>query len=142
MYGKTITLFNYYESKQTGTYRWYPSVLQNVDLITDKAAILAKYGQESQDSTVLHVRHPNGAKEWIPPKEWEGQVNENLSRTLTFAAGDFFWQGEWQDTEPIDDTAYKEGFYDYMSQKYDFVFRITKVGGPYTLIPHFEIMGR
>lgn len=142
MYGKTVTLFNHYESKQAGTYVWYPSVLRNVDLNVDKAAILAKYGQESQDSAVLHVRHPNGAKPWLPPKAWENQVNEDLPKTLTFASGDFFWLGEWPEPEPVNDGEYQEGFFEHMSRNCDFVFRITKVGGPYTLIPHFEIMGK
>ena len=34
------------------------------------------------------------------------------------------------------------GFYDYMNKKYDNVFSISNVGGPYRLIPHFEIGGK
>jgi hypothetical protein len=42
MYSKTVTVFNYYESKTTGDAYWYPHVLSGVDLITDKGAILKK----------------------------------------------------------------------------------------------------
>lgn len=148
MYDKTITLFNKYEG-QTGTF-WYPSVLRNVDLTTDKAAITAKYGEQSQDSASLHVKYQReglqklvGGKPWLPPKEWENQVNDLLPETLTFQSGDFFWWGEWTDTEIINDSDYGiEGFQDYMARKHDFVFRISTVGGPWGLIPHFEIMGR
>ena len=34
-----------------------------------------------------------------------------------------------------------EGFYAYMNRENDFVFLITAAGGPYTIIPHFEILG-
>lgn len=47
MYSKTVTVFNYYESKTTGDAYWYPHVLSGVDLITDKGAILKKYGPDS-----------------------------------------------------------------------------------------------
>ena len=142
MYDKTITLFNYYESKQSDTYLWYPTVLHNVDLNVDKAAILAKYGEQSQDNSILHVRDPNGAKPWLPPKAWGEQVNELLPETMTFRSGDLFWMGEWPSQTPIDDNEYIDGFEDYLARKYDFVFRISTVGGPFSLIPHFEILGR
>lgn len=34
------------------------------------------------------------------------------------------------------------GFYDYLNKKYDSIFTISNVGGPYTVIPHFEIGGK
>ena len=48
-------------------------------------------------------------------------------------------------TDPVKDSDYSDrvngGFYDYINKRYDYVFLITNVGGPYTLIPHFEIGG-
>jgi hypothetical protein len=29
-----------------------------------------------------------------------------------------------------------------MNKNYDFVFAISSVGGPYSVIPHFEILGK
>ena len=77
---------------------------------------------------------------WLPPKTWKQQVNDLLGDTITFSAGDFFWNGEWTDG-PVDEADYRDGFYAYMNSRHDFVYRITSVGGPYSVIPHFEILG-
>ena len=55
MYSSKITLFNYYESATTRDAYWYPHVLSDVDLITDKGAILKKYGPDATDSSQLHI---------------------------------------------------------------------------------------
>ena len=57
MYEKTVTIFNYYESATTRDAYWYPHVLSGVDLITDKGAILKKYGAEATDNAQLHIRY-------------------------------------------------------------------------------------
>ena len=57
MYSSKITLFNYYESATTGDAYWYPHVLSGDDLITDKGAILKKYGPDATDNAQLHVRY-------------------------------------------------------------------------------------
>lgn len=83
-------------------------------------------------------------KEYFPPKQWDRQTNDQLPSSLTFTDGDkfdFFWVGEWPDDAPISDDNYTDGFYNYMNRLYDHVFAITSVGGPYGVIPHFEIMG-
>ena len=82
---------------------------------------------------------------WLPPKEWARQVNDMLDDTITFdSREDFFWLGEWTDG-PVNDDDYTlmryASFRDYMTKNYDYVFKITSVGGPYTVIPHFEIRG-
>ena len=56
MYSSKITLFNYYESATTGDAYWYPHVLSGVDLITDKGAILKKYGPDATVSAQFHDR--------------------------------------------------------------------------------------
>lgn len=152
MYRDTITLFCRYESRLGST--WYPTVLTSVNLDMDKAAIVAKYGADINDNATLNVRYSIedgniivGEKKWLPPKEWDNQPNDDYSNTITFTDGtafDFFWRGEWPDENPIKDTDYSMdgGFYNWMNDKYDYVFAITAVGGPYTVIPHFEIMGR
>lgn len=158
MYEKTVTIFNYYESATTGDAYWYPHVLFDVDLITDKGAILKKYGPDSTDNAQLHViyyMHATGQKDtrkliatksglvlWVPPKKWKNQTNDLLSKTITFSPeSDFFWEEEW-DKGAVTDEDYRGGFYQYMNQSKDNVFKITSVGGPYSLIPHFEILGK
>lgn len=151
MYNDTITLFNRYKSKQG--FVWYPTILHNVNLNKDKAAIIAKYGTEAADKAILNVRYRDidgvkkvGEKIWLPPKEWVAQPNGLLDKSLTFTDGtgfDFFMEGEWEGGEvPVQDEDCRDGFYNELNKRYDYVFAITAVGGPYSVIPHFEIMGR
>ena len=150
MYKDTITLFNRKEGDEGDT--WYPTVLHNVQLNMDRAAILAKYGAESADSAVLHIRYTQdgenkivGAKSWQPPKVWESLLEP--AKSLTFTTGtrfDFFWLGDWGNEDPVHDADYfsDTDFYTYMNRTHDYVFAISSVGGPYSVIPHFEIMGK
>lgn len=149
LYNDTITLFNRYTNRDGDT--WYPTVIRGVNLNIDRAAIVAKYGAQSSDSAVLNVGYllDGGnkiivGKPWRAPKAWEEQPNDELGCSLTFKGGstfDFFYVGEWQGTEPIADAEYSGGFYTYMNDRYDNVFAITSVG-MYSVIPHFEILGK
>lgn len=153
MYDKTVTVFNFYSSKTAGLSYWYPHILSCVDLITDHGSILKKYGPDSTDNAALHIAYtPNGEKvmaqqsdgsavPWLPPKAWAAQVNDDLPDSITFGPEDFFWQGEWTGGVVADDD-YRNGFYQYMNSNRDNVYKITSVGGPYTVIPHFEILGK
>lgn len=153
MYDKTVTVFNFYSSKTAGLSYWYPHILSCVDLITDHGAILKKYGPDSTDNAALHIAYtPDGDKvtvqrsdgaavPWLPTKAWAAQVNDDLPGSITFGPEDFFWQGEWTGGMVVDDD-YRNGFYQYMNSNRDNVYKITSVGGPYTVIPHFEILGK
>ena len=150
MYNDTVTLFCRYQDESKKV-TWYPFILHGVNINMDKASIISKYGEESKDNAVLNVRYQNvdgkkmaGDKIWLPPKEWRGQSGDSLQTSFTFAGGqafDFFYVGEWTGTEPIEDDDYVDGFYNHMKNLYDYVFAITSAGGPYSVIPHFEIMG-
>jgi hypothetical protein len=151
MYQDTVTLFNRLEGRAGDT--WYATVLRGVHLNTDRAAIMAKYGAETQDAAILNVRytadkrHKNVCgKRWLPPKKWEEL--EDHSAALTFTAGtrfDFFMVGEWDGASiitPEDVPVTYTGLYDYLNATRDFVFSISSVGGPYSVIQHFEITGK
>lgn len=152
MYTDTITLFVRKEGLDGDT--WYPSVLHNVHVNMDEAAIMAKYGAQSADKAVLHVKYKQvdgrkmvGDKLWLPPKEWEALLDPTAA--LTFTSGnrfDFFWLGDWGNEDPVYDSDFdgtsNPGFYQYMNKNRDYVFAISSVGGPYSVIPHFEIMGK
>lgn len=150
MYKDTITLFNRKEGDEGDT--WYPTVLHNVQINMDRAAILAKYGAESADSAVLNIRYKQdgknkiiGEKLWRPPKLWDQLLEPE--KALTFTTGtrfDFFWLGDWGNEDPVRDADYfaDTDFYTYMNRTHDYVFAISSVGGPYSAIPHFEIMGK
>ena len=55
MYKDTITLFNRYSSG-LGVL-WYPTVLQGVDLNTDKANITSKYGTDTTATATVHIKY-------------------------------------------------------------------------------------
>lgn len=148
MYSDTITLFNRYESRLGDM--WYPTIIHGVNLQIDKAAIMAKFGSESNDKAILNIRYMNvngqkkiNGKAYLPPKQWENQTNDMLTETVTFKSGtdfDFFMVGEYGTTEPIADDDYIDGFFNHVNDNHDYVFAITSVA-EYSVIPHFEIMG-
>ena len=148
MYSDKITLFNHYKSRLGGM--WYPTVIHNANLLIDKAAIIAKYGAESNDNAILNIHYDlvDGqimvdGKPYLPPKEWDAQTNDLLAGSITFTSGkdfDFFMLGEYPTTKPIADDDYIDGFYNHVNSEYDFVFAVTSVA-KYSAIPHFEIMG-
>lgn len=152
MYKDTITLFNRYSGNMGDI--WYQTVIRGVDINMDRANIISKYGVDTTANAILHVKYSVldnekliAGKRYLPPKAWENQVNDLLSETVTFTSGnsfDFFYVGELDEKDtPISDSAYAPtGFYDYMRKRFDGVFAIESVGGPYTVIPHFEIIGR
>lgn len=146
MYADVITLFNRKSGERGQGDTWFPTVIRNVNLNIDRAAILAKYGAQAQDNAVLHIRYKKpsdkiliAGKPWMPPKAWD-----QTEKTITFSSGndfDFFWKGEWTGRVVNDSDYENEGFYNYMNRTHDYVFAITSVA-MYSVIPHFEIMGK
>lgn len=150
MYKDTITLFNRCPNRINGD-RWYPVVIHDVDVITDKASIVKAMGVDTGDNTKLHIKYSVdndriivAEKTYILPKEYTKMSPAEVENFITFKSGkdfDFFYVGEWQGNEPIADDDYNDGFYDYMNSEYDNVYAITTVG-KYSLLPHFEILGK
>ena len=153
MYSDTVTMFNFYESSTAAI--WYPHVLSGVHLETDRGQIMKLYGPDSTDNAELHIAYTEKDKQkiitnaagkeliWLPPKAWAKQVNDELADSITFnPSTDFFWKGEWVGDNPVNDADYRDGFYAYMNNQYDFVYLVSSVGGPYSVIPHFEILGK
>lgn len=156
MYNDHVTVFNFYESPTTGEITWYPHVLQMCDLITDRGAIIKKYGADSTDTAQLHVRWYDADAgdicvlrssgdylPYLPPEEWKKQTNDKLAESITFSDKDFFCKGIWIGRDaPISDDDYRGGFYQHVNNLNDNVFKVSSVGGPYPVIPHFEILGK
>lgn len=150
MFADTITVFNSYEDGLKNV-TWYPTVIHGVNLLIDKAAIVAKYGAESKDNALLNIHYQTvdgqimvDGKPYFPPKEWERQTNDKLADSITFASGtdfDFFMLGEYPEIKPINDEDFKNGLFETLKKEYDYVFAITSVG-MYSVIPHFEITGK
>ena len=137
MYRDTVTVFNRYN----GT--WKGTVLTNVDLNVDRAMMLRQYGENSQDRAKLHIKYREnngywcGSYKFVSPAEYTG-----ANGTFTLAEGNnmsFFMDG----VAPVlsaSDASYLDGFFDYMNSHYD-VYAITSVAR-YSVIPHFEVVGR
>lgn len=160
MYQDTITVFNFYESEESGAL-WYPTVISHTQLQIDTAANLRERGPESADSASLHIVYNRDgtdtiiggiirlaedgketvSKPYMSPKKW--LLAEDKSAAVTFAKDkDFFYHGAWDGSDLIADSAYgKKGFYDYMKRNEDEVFLISNIG-KYNLLPHFEIGGK
>ena len=142
MYTDTVTIFNRIRGDRGEPDTWLPTVIKGVNLNIDRAAILAKYGAECQDKAILNIRYnPDGMmvadKRWQEPMAWN-----HSDDTLTFApAKDFFWAGEWDGGAVSDDGFGTDGFYGHMNRTKDNVFLISSVAR-YSVIPHFEVMGR
>lgn len=141
MYKDTVTVFN---RKNGDDIVWHARVLYNVDFNNDIALIRQQYGEGSADRAKLHIMHDSdiiGSYRYVLPKEF--QSLEDVVDEITFQTGedfDFFWVGVW-DGETISDGDYTRGFFDYMVKTYDNVFAISSVA-KYSVIPHFEVMGR
>lgn len=147
MYNSTITLFNRVKGDRGHGDTWFPTILKNVNLNLDRAALLAKYGAESQDKAWVSIPYKRtdglitvSGKTYVTPKKLE-----NPDEEITFASGnqfDFFWVGEWDGGEVSDDD-YRQnvGFYNYMNDTEDNVFMVSSVS-VLSVIPHFEILGK
>lgn len=150
MYSDVVTVFNRYQSKSADI--WIPTVLHGVDLNADRAAIITKYGADSKDNAVLHIKYIIddtgvklvGEKPYLTPKNWERLPNDELTGYITFNSGTnftFFTVGEFESAEPIPDEDYTEGFYGYMNTNCDGVYAVTSAA-EYSVIPHFEILAK
>ncbi len=146
MYRDTVTLFNRRRGKDGDV--WYPTVLEGVDLNVDQAAIAAKYGSQGAYKAKLHVRYGwdagpvAGGKRYLTPLLW--QAAEDPAAAFTFTMGeffDFFIEGAWPDTEPVQDSAFPGGFYDHLNKTRDGVYAVSSAQ-QYSVIPHFEVFGK
>ena len=141
MYRDTITLFNYYNGF------WSATVLHNVDLNTDRAAILARLGVNSGDRANLHVAYRLSGDGTIKVGDYTYVNPENYTAetgTITFAEGlefSFFSSFAWDGETVISDNDYEAGFYNYLNSTRGDVFAVSSVA-MYSVIPHFEVMGK
>lgn len=129
---------------------WYPHILKNVNLVIDKAGLLARYGAECKDNAKLSIKYrpDNGMTlvgniVYLPPKEWSKQTN--LAEAITFNMDpnyfDFFVVGVVDSLDPVKDEDYPDGFFEHKKKDEDFCFAITSVS-KFDMIPHFEILAK
>lgn len=143
MYKDTVTVFNRYRQAQGDL--WYPTILNDCNVVLDKGAVIKQYGETSGDNVILNVKYTDGfkadGKQYLLPKEWQ----KTPEAGFTFTAGqgfDFFWVGEWKGGSPVYDDNYGDmSFYEYMLANYDLVFAVNNVS-TLSVIPHFEVTGK
>ena len=119
-----------------------------MDLNADRAALTAKYGSACNDKAVLHIRYVwqdgymVGGKQYLTPLIW--QAEDDPSGAVTFQSGegfDFFMEGAWPDKGPVADGDWPGGFYEHLARTRDGVYAVSSMA-MYSLISHFEVMGR
>lgn len=147
MYSDTVTLFNRAESN--GAIIWYATVLTRVDFNADIAKQATTSGENASDNARLHIAYYSqngnamiGNKKYLAPKVWATSTEKSAS--VTFASGkafDFFMLGAWNGAATVSDSAYSDGFFEYIRSAHDDVYAITNAA-MYSVIPHFEITGR
>lgn len=137
MYKDTVTVFNKHG------HIWTATVLRNVDLNTDRSKIIGSYGESCQDRAILHIKY----REDGPATKIGDIVYHSpalyIGSGITFKTGDdftFFIPGTWDGEITIDDDDYPMGFFDHVSQIME-AYKVTAVA-KYSVIPHFELLGR
>lgn len=144
MYRNTITVFNYHAASGL----WYPSVIENVDLIASKASSSTTTGKTNADGVdiIIHctpekvITTTAGRKSYTGPKEYANCANPAERITFT-PESDFIYDGVWPELAPVDDVGYDSSLYHTMNDKYDGVYMIASAAY-FGLLPHFEIGGR
>lgn len=144
LYGDTITLWNFH--KASG--KWYPSVIDGVDLGVSHASTATREGASNANTVValIHtgsgktLRTTVGMKQYLSPKEYAGCDAPEGFYTFTPEL-DFFCEGEWDDLMPCAEDEEEEGLYQSMNDLYDGVHLIQSAEY-FALLPHFEIGGR
>ena len=136
-YNKTVTLFNRSFNAETEEEKYFPTLLENVNLVETKGANISKSGMESADAATLYVSLDNMAKPYIEPKEWAELPEEEKANYITFTpTDDFYVSGDHNGTELPESNAYE-----YMLDNFDSVYKVTHIDKYTDVMPHLEVGG-
>ena len=134
---KKVTLFNYWMDPDTEEEKYYRTLLDGVDLVETKGANVSKSGMDSTDAVKLYVDFRNIEKPYLPPKEWKALPDKCKQNHLTFnPVEDFFVKGDFTEVGLPEDHAFE-----WMSNSYDDVYKVTTVDKYEDILPHFEVGG-
>ena len=136
-YNKTVTLFNRSFNAETEEEKYYPTLLERVNLIETKGANVSKSGMDSADAATLFIDLANMAKPYIEPKAWAELPEEDKSKYITFApAEDFFVKGSCAGATLPENSAYE-----WMRDNFDSVYKVTHVDRYENIMKHLEVGG-
>lgn len=137
---KTVTLFNRSFNPETGEEKYYPTLLDGVDLVESKGANVSKSGMDSADAVKLYIDFVDVNKTFKPylsPKAWGALPEEEKQNYITFhSTEDFFVKGDHADVELPEKYAYE-----WMYETFDDVYKVTTVDKYEDILPHFEVGG-
>lgn len=134
---KTVTLFNRSFNPETEEEKYYPTLLEGVDLVETKGANVSKSGMDSADAVKLYIDFANMAKQYLSPKAWDALPEEEKQDYITFhPTEDFFVKGDRSDVELPEEYAYE-----WMYENFDDVYKVTTVDKYEDILPHFEVGG-
>lgn len=134
---KTVTLFNRSFNPESEEEKYYPTLLEGVDLVETKGANVSKSGMDSADAVKLYIDFANMAKQYLSPKAWDALPDEEKQDYITFhPTEDFFVKGDRSDVELPEEYAYE-----WMYENFDDVYKVTTVDKYEDILPHFEVGG-
>lgn len=134
---KTVTLFNRAFDPETEEEKYYPTLLEGVDLVETKGANVSKSGMDGADAAKLFVRIGDVNKTYMEPKTWDALPEDEKKNCITFhSTEDFFVKG---DQTAVD--LPKTDAYEWMRNNFDDVYKVTNIDKYEDILPHFEIGG-
>lgn len=84
---KTVTLFIRAFDPETEKEKYYPTLLEGVDLVETKGANVSKSGIDSADAVKLYIDFVDvnkTFKPYLPPKAWDALPEEEKQNYITF----------------------------------------------------------
>ena len=136
-YNKTVTLFNRSFNAETEEEKYFPTLLENVNLVETKGANISKSGMESADASTLFVSLENMAKPYIEPKAWAELPEEEKANYITFAPTDDFYVSGDKTSISLPES----NVYEYMLDNFDSVYKVTHIDKYTDVMPHLEVGG-
>lgn len=135
-YNDTVTLFNRFCDPETEKEKYYPTLLEYVNLVERRGTETSKSGTDSVNAATLYIDHTNMPKPYMEPKQWEALSDDEKENYITFTPGeDFFIKGSCTGaTESGQD-------YEWMKANFDGVYKVTQVDKFENIMPHFEVGG-
>lgn len=134
---KTVTLFNRSFNAETEEETYYPTLLENVDLVETKGANVSKSGMDSADAAKLYIDLSKMPKPYIEPKAWAALSEEEKPNYITFTpAEDFFIKGNHTDVVLPENDVYQ-----WLLDNCDDCYKVTTIDKYEDILPHFEVGG-
>lgn len=136
-YNDTVTLFNRFYDPDTDETKYYPTLLENVNLVETKGANVTKSGMDSADAAKLFIDLGGLTKKYMEPKAWDALPEREKPNYITFhPTDDFFIKGDQTSLELPESCVY-EWAHDSM----DSVYKVTTVDKYEDIMPHIEVGG-